>query len=62
MPCLACDGTVYLVSELTGNSVSQFFAFPNVRIVWLIGNLLFTFFLSVYQEAEYYDFLKHDAI
>jgi hypothetical protein len=34
MPCLACDGTVYLVFELTGHSVSQFFfSFPYVSIV-----------------------------
>ena len=46
MPCLACDGTVYLVSEPTGHSVSNFFSFPYVSIVvWLIGNLLFTFVL-----------------
>ena len=76
MPCLACDGTVYLtlnlltttivappsnaskwqmgfnsafkglISELTGHSVSQICSFPYVSIVvWLIGNLLFTFVL-----------------
>lgn len=46
MACLACDGTVFLVSELTGHSVSQVFSFSYVSIVvWLIGNLLFTFVL-----------------
>jgi hypothetical protein len=51
LPCLSCDGTVYLISELTGHNVSQICSFPYVSIVvWLIGNLLFTFVLILMSE------------